>query len=68
MHTARIVIEPAEVIQVEMQFSQCVSFPSWAEVLSLQVESSSPQLKQLIMITAGKNATAKGRGVIANNN
>lgn len=62
-------MEPAEVIQVEMQFSQCVSFPSWAEVLSLQVESSSPQLKQLIMITAGKkNATAKVRGVIANNN
>lgn len=70
MHTAHILMEPAGVSQVEMQFSQCVSFPSWAEALSLQVESSTPQLKQLIMIRAGgkKTATATGRGVIANNN
>lgn len=63
MHTARTVMESARVSQVEMQFSQCVSSTSWAGVSSLRVESSSPQLKQvIIIIRAGKTPPPQVEG------
>lgn len=66
MHTARIVMESARVSQVEMQFSQCVSFPSWANITAGRIFLTADETSHHHQ--GWKNATTTGRGVIANNN